>query len=126
MLSTFSVDHIEQKISTMAVGRITYQEIIDSLLDRENKHILTYSELFDARYASADISSSQIEKLEFLMRGLGYIYRLGRSAIIVNDDLTYGMFQTLVILLHDVVEIKVFRDKARANAWLDNKRFGMN
>jgi hypothetical protein len=118
MPSTISVDHTAQRVYTAGIGQVTYQDVIDHLKQEELKNGLPYSELIDATGATTAFSADEIRRIADYIRVLGHNHKLGKAAIIVKDDVTYGMSRMLCILLEDVIETNVFRDKAEAINWL--------
>ena len=118
MPCTISVDHTAQRVYTAGIGQVTYQDVIDHLNREELKNEFPYSELIDATGATFVFSADEARRLADYIRILGHNHKLGKAAIIVKDDITYGMTRMLGLLLEDVIETNVFRDKAGAINWL--------
>lgn len=115
----FSVDHAARKIIATATGPVTYAEIIDHIEEEERSDSLPYAELIIATDATAAFSTAEVRWIVEYLRGRRRISALGRTAIVVRNETTFGMLRMLSILLEEVAETGVFRNEAEAVKWLD-------
>lgn len=115
---TFALDHAARKIIATATGPVAYTEIIDHLKAEERSNCLSYSELLVATDATADFSPAEVRWIVEFLRGIGRAHALGKTAMVVRNEITYGMLRMLSILLEEIVETAVFRNKTEAVEWL--------
>jgi hypothetical protein len=116
---TFSIDHAARKVIATATGPVTYAEILDHLEEEDRSNCLPYAELIIATDATAAFSTAEVRWIVDYLRGRRRINTLGRTAIVVRNETTFGMLRMLSILLEEVVETAVFRNKVEAVEWLD-------
>jgi hypothetical protein len=43
---------------------------------------------------------------------------LGPTAVLVSDDVAFGVIRMLEVLVEDICEVRSFRDEQEARAWL--------
>jgi hypothetical protein len=117
---TIEVNHERREVRTIAEGPITMEEIESHLNSETDHRALGYPELIDARLATAKFNTDDARETVYLLRRLGEKGSLGPSAVIVADEVTYGMMRMLEILLDDVCELRPFRqsERAKADKWL--------
>ena len=75
-------------------------------------------ELIDGRAATPTWSSAQAREIVELLTTFGRKSALGPTAVVVADDLAFGMLRMLEILLEDVCIVKPFYDYDTAEQWL--------
>ena len=117
---TLEVDHEGQRTTAMAIGTITLSDIRSHLEDERRIRGLAYREMIDASKAITDLSTSDVRATVELLRDLGREGALGPAAVIVPDEVTYGMIRMLEILLDDVAAVRPFHESERQDAeeWL--------
>ena len=115
-----SIDHVGKTATASAIGSIHVNEIREHLDGERVRGGLPYREFIDATRARADLSAKETRDLVELLRRLGRRGALGPTAVVVSDDLTYGMLRMLQALLGDVAEVRPFREgqEAEAREWL--------
>jgi hypothetical protein len=116
---TFSIDSARQRLHTWVEGRVTYHEILDHLEMEREAEGLPLAELIDATRASMVLSQAEVGLLVEHMRELGRRHALGPAAMVVGDELAYGLMRMLDIQLEGICEFQPFRSRAEAEAWLD-------
>ncbi|HZE18882.1 MAG TPA: hypothetical protein VE402_02060, partial [Candidatus Angelobacter sp.] len=52
------------------------------------------------------------------LRRLGRKGALGPTAVLVSNDVTYGMLRMIETLVGDVAAVRPFRERAEAEKWL--------
>jgi hypothetical protein len=92
---TLRVDHERQETYATAEESIALADIRSHLEEERDTGALAYREAIDASTAVASFS-------------LGRQGALGPTAIVVADDLTYGMLRMLQTLVEDVCSIRPF------------------
>src|ERR1700754_3994358 len=110
MSVTFVVDHEKRKVFAKAEGTITLEQIKRHLEEERLKNGISYGELIDARAAVTDLSATDVRAVVALLRSLAERSPLGPTAVVVDNDLSYGMLRMLEILVSDVCIVKPFRD----------------
>jgi hypothetical protein len=116
---TLRVDHERQETYATAEGSITLADIRSHLEEERDTGALAYREAIDASTAVASFSSQDVRTIVELLRELGRQGTLGLTAIVVADDLTYGMLRVLQTLVEDVCSIRPFRSVPDAEGWLE-------
>ena len=117
---TLEVDHELHKATTVATGPITMADIRSHLEDETQRGGLGYRELIDGSKASVGFTTTDVRATVDILRKLGREGALGPAAVIVPDEVSYGMLRLLEILLEDVVAVRPFRERERHDAeeWL--------
>ncbi|HVK11430.1 MAG TPA: hypothetical protein VM597_21855 [Gemmataceae bacterium] len=100
---------------------MTHAEIV-AHLDRERADgVLGLPEFVDATRATAVFSADEVRRLLERLRTLRRNGEIGPAAVLVADDLSYGMLRMLEILTDGVCDVRPFRDRAAAESWLASK-----
>jgi len=115
-----SIDHVRRTATASAVGPIAVEDIREHLDGERVRGGLPYREFIDATRAKANFSAEDTRAIVDQLRRLGRKGALGPTAVLVSDDLTYGMLRMLQALLGDVAEVRPFRagEEAEAKEWL--------
>ena len=113
-----AVDHQRQEMHTTADGPITINDIRKHLTQEHRDKGLPYRELIEASGATAEFSASDVRTTVELLRAYGQKGMLGRTAIVVGNDLAYGTIRMLAILLEGICELEPFRTRQEAEQWL--------
>ena len=114
------VDHGTQVVRTAVRGPIRLADVQAHLAEENEARGLGYPELIDATQATAEFNPADARTIVDLMRHLGHKGKLGPTAVIVADDVSYGMCRMLEILLEDVCPLRPFRtgEEGKAERWL--------
>jgi deoxyhypusine synthase len=115
---THSMDHERHEMYTMADGQITMDDIRRHLTQEHGDKGLAYRELIEASRATVAFSASDVRTTVEVLRRYGREGVLGPTAIVVGNDLAYGMMRMLAILLEGVCELQPFRTRQEADQWL--------
>lgn len=115
------VDHQTQRTTVTAKGSITRMDIEAHLVEESGLSGLAYRELIDASGATANFDATDARKLVGVVRHLASQGPFGPTAIIVSDDVSFGMIRMLGTLLDDVCALRPFRvnERAEAEQWLE-------
>ncbi|MEQ1774571.1 MAG: hypothetical protein ABL891_12375 [Burkholderiales bacterium] len=98
---------------------MTYSEIVAYLKKEQDDNCLQLHELIDAKQATAAFSPAEVHQVVARLRDLGHHSTLGATAVVVGDDISYGMLRMLGILGEDVCDIRPFRSRNEAEEWLN-------
>jgi hypothetical protein len=115
-----SIDHVARAATASAIGRIHIEDIREHLDGERVRGGLPYREFIDATRAVVDLSAEDTRSIVDLLRRMASRGALGPTAVIVSDDLSYGMLRMLQTLLGDVAEVRPFRagQESEARSWL--------
>jgi hypothetical protein len=118
---TFSVDHGGRRVTAVATGPITMDDIRDHLSSERRDRGLAYREFIDASKASPTLNTADARATVNLLRDLGNEGTLGPTAIIVPNEVSYGIVRMVEILLEGIAEVRPFRtnEVADAKEWLE-------
>src|SRR4051794_22358486 len=112
------IDHDAGKMWAKVVGPIHFSDIVDHLKAEVGESGQAYPEMIDATQATAVFTSVEARQVVNTVRQIGEKSKLGPTAVVVSDDITYGMLRMLSILLEDVCSVQVFRQMDDAERWL--------
>jgi hypothetical protein len=118
-----AVDHERREMRTMADGPITMDDIRRHLTQEHRDKGLAYRELIEASGVTVEFSSSDVRTMVEILRAYGQEGVLGPTAIVVGNDLAYGMVRMLAILLEGVCSLQPFRTRQEAEQWLADASF---
>jgi hypothetical protein len=113
-------DHKRHRVIAVASGGVSLDELRSHLEDERQEPALGYPEIFDTRGAVPEFPPADVRVLVALLRWLGERTRLGPTAVVVDNDLAFGMTRMVEMLVEDVAVVKPFRDRLDAELWLDN------
>jgi len=116
----YTVDRERRRIAAMAEGLVTHPEIVAHLGRERHEGILPLFELVDASTATTDLTPEEVRQIVSHLRELGRDSALGPVAVLVGDEMAYGMIRMLGIMGEDVCDIRPFRGRDEADQWLDS------
>ena len=116
---TYSIDRARRRLFTAAEGSVTYPEVMAHLEKERVDNGLPLNELVVATRAKVAFSPVDVRQVIKRLRDLGRHHALGPTAIVVDDDLSYGMMRMLEMLVEDVCDVRPFRNAGEAEAWLN-------
>lgn len=105
-------------VETVCQGRVSHADIVAHLALERTQGLLDRPELVDATAATAAFSAEEARHLYDLVHAIHGSQSLGAVAVVVQDDLTYGMVRMLGMLVDRVTPVHPFRDRAAASTWL--------
>ena len=116
----YAVDHLRGRLLTHADGIVTFHDINAHLDLEQRDRDLDRPELIDARGAITDLTPEQIRRLVQRAVNMLRVVELGPTAIVTDDDVTFGMARMYSILAESAgVAAEAFRDLESATRWLD-------
>jgi len=115
---TYALDPERHELAATAEGAITMDDIRKHLTKEHRDKGLPYRELIEASRATVSFSSSDVRATVDILRVYAREGVLGPTAIVVGNDLAYGMMRMLGILLEGVCELRPFHTRQDAERWL--------
>jgi len=118
---TLSVDHEGKTTTAVASGPITMDDIRAHLFRERDAGGLPYRELVDATKAEPHLGTADARATVDLLKTLGAKGALGPTAVIVPNEVGYGLVRMVEILLEGLAEVRPFRtnEAAEAREWLE-------
>jgi hypothetical protein len=115
-----TIDHVGKTANAVAVGPIDLNEVREHLDGERIRGGLPYREFIDATRARAAFEAADVRSIVEMLRRLGRQKALGPTAVVVSDDVSYGMLRMVEILLGDIAAVKPFRagEELEARQWL--------
>jgi hypothetical protein len=115
------VNHESREVDAVAIGQVSCADVENHLLAERHFGGLAYKEFIDARAAAINWTSAEVQQIVDLVNSLGRQSRLGPTAVLVCNDVAFGMIRALEALLEGTAEVKPFRLEQEARAWLSGK-----
>ena len=117
-----TIDHVRRTANAVAIGPIPVEDIREHLDGERARGGLPYREFIDATKARVAFGAADTRTIVEMLRKLGRQKALGPTAVIVSDDVSYGMLRMLEILLEGIAEVRPFRagEELKARQWLAN------
>jgi len=116
---TYSIDRAQQRLFAVAVGVVTYSEIVAHLEKERDDSGLPFPELIEATGAKVALDAAEVRQVVERLRDLGYHNALGPTAVVTVDDFSYGIMRMLETLVEDFCDVRPFRSRSDAEEWLD-------
>jgi hypothetical protein len=115
------LDHERGLLLGVAKGALTCAEVLAHLGARETlENAAPLPLLLDAREAKhSAISQAAVREIVDRLRQMAKQHRLAATAIVVDDNVSYGVLRMMGILADDVCHIQPFRDRRSAEQWLE-------
>jgi len=115
-----TIDHVGRTANAVAIGPIAVEDIREHLDGERVRGGLPYREFIDATKARVAFESADARTIVEMLRRLGRQKALGPTAVVVSDDVSYGMLRMLEILLGDIAAVRPFRagEELEAKQWL--------
>lgn len=116
----FQLDPKLNVLITVAEGSVSFHEIMRHIEKETVEGCLANPELFDAREASTDLTPGQVRALVTHLRWLMRDHVLGRTAIVTEDRVAFGMSRMLEMIseFEGGPEIRVFHALQPGLQWL--------
>lgn len=108
---SFVIDEAAHIVRTEAVGRITSNDVENHLSNESRAGGIPYREVVDATRATAAFDGAEAQRIVQRMRDLAAKGAFGPTAVIVSNDVTYGMVRMIEMLVEDVVDVRPFNNQ---------------
>ena len=116
----YTFDRLHRRLVTHADGVLTFREINAHLDTEQRNRDLDVPELIDARSATTDVTTDQVQRLVDRAVGMLRVVDLGATAIVTTNAALYGMAQMYSQLAGRAgIPADVFRDLDAASRWLN-------
>ena len=116
---TSRLDQTRKHVTTTVTGAISVNDIVAHFHDARSGQTLPYTEFIDARNVTPPwLSSADLWQAASTVRAFRNDEPLGPRAVLVGNNLTYGLTRMFAHLLGDHFPIQIFRDADQAHAWL--------
>ena len=118
-----AVDHELKEVKTTVTGPIVMEDIQDHLVQERREGGLAYREFIDASDAEPLMNTKDARATVELLKTLAGQGLLGPTAVIVPNEMAYGLVRMVEILLDGVAEVRPFRkaEAVDAREWLNGK-----
>jgi hypothetical protein len=103
---------------TRATGPVSYEELVNHMLEVQQEGLLGYPQFIDGTSASIAFSEIDARRIVRSVQDLSVTQPFGPSAVLVSNDVVFGMSRMLEMLLGDTMQVRTFRDRTEAEAWL--------
>lgn len=113
-----TIDRERNRLRTEIVGRIELPQVEEYVARKVGEGIMPFAELLDARLASTAVSAHDIHHLVDVVRRLASATSFGQVAVVVADNVTYGMARMMSTLIEGTVSIQPFHEIEKAEEWL--------
>ena len=104
-------------VRTTFSGRIGYGQIVQHLHAREQRGVLGLPQVVDAREATMELTTAEVQEFAALVRSLRLRIPVGPTAVVAGGDLAYGIGR-MYSGFDDSEQFAVFRSIAEAEAWI--------
>lgn len=116
----FTIAAAHRRTLTVGSGEITYPEILAHMARRHEAGVMEWPELVDGTTGTPSFTPAEVRRIVEQMREFGREHRLAPIAVVVADDVSFGMVRMLGTLAEELCEVRPFRRRADAEAWLDS------
>jgi hypothetical protein len=117
-------DDLRKRLRVAVNGPVTFEEVADIIKRQAAEGTWSYTMLYDEREATSTLTRDETRQLLALIAQFRTIHgRRGRVALLFDADATHGTGRVFSAS-GDIMglDTAVFRDAARAEAWLDGVR----
>ncbi len=116
---TFRVDDATAAIFTKARGIVSYAELIDHIVAKAERGLMTRAEIFDARDITLDLSLSELQGVAVKTKEALGTQTGKKIAVITNSAFVYGLARAYAaISREDNPQFQIFQNDEDARAWL--------
>jgi hypothetical protein len=117
------VDHEAKEVRTTVTGPVLMEDIQDHMVQEGEEGGLAYRELVDASRAVPLMTTTDARATVEILKTMALQGMLGPTAVIVPNEVGYGLVRMVEILLDGVAEVRPFRkeEAAEAREWLNGE-----
>lgn len=120
---TYEVDHNAQRVQCAATGAIRLEDMTAHVTALATARCFGYSQLFDFRGATMDMSAEETRRIVPLIARLREEHGQARTAFIADTDVSFGMARMYATLAADSDSgFMVYRTIEEGTAWLGWQR----
>jgi hypothetical protein len=119
MAISYVLDRARGQMRTKVAGQITVIDILGHLDAVRRDEALAYVELIDARDAARPfLSATEVWRAASAVLNIKISTPFAPRAVILGDDVTFGLTRIFTNLVSGQIPIEAFRDEAKAEEWL--------
>lgn len=118
MAFSYQINHQARRMVTQVSGPVRFDDLLAHMNAEVRDHGEPYEELIDARGATAKFTGEEVQKFVAVLERLARNSRLGPTAVVVSDDLTFGLLRMLGAFAQGICPIQPFRNVEDAKKWL--------
>ncbi len=119
MAISYVLDRARGRMHTKVEGQVTVIDILGHLDAVRRDEALPYVELIDARNVGQSLlSATDIWRAAKLVLNTKVNASYGPRAVILRDDVTFGLTRIFTNIVSGRIPIEAFRDEAKAQEWL--------
>jgi hypothetical protein len=120
MAISYILDRERGRMSTKVEGQVTVSDILGHFDAVRRDEALAYVELIDARDAGRPfLSPTEVWRAATAVLNANKAStRFGPRAVILRDDVTFGLTRIFTNIVSGHIPIEAFRDEAKAEEWL--------
>jgi hypothetical protein len=116
---SYVIDQKQRLLHTTVAGLIKVEEIVAHLNSQRRGKTVGHRELVDIRgVVPPYMTSSEIWQAAQAVLAITLEERAGPRAVLVTNEVVYGMTRMFATLVEDTFPIRVFRDQTAAEHWL--------
>jgi hypothetical protein len=119
MAISYVLDRARGQMRTKVEGQVTVIDIVGHLDAVRREEAVPYVELIDARNVSqSHLTPTELWRAAKLVLNIKVDTAFGPRAVILRDDVTFGLTRIFTNIVSGQIPIEAFRDEARAEEWL--------
>jgi hypothetical protein len=120
MAITCCIDSAAGLLRSRAQDTVSYADAVHHLQRKEERHVLEYAELFDARGAKFDLSLPEIHQIVKEVRRVTAGTVPGAIAVVTNCNFIRGLARAYAALtIQDNPAFEIFDSPEEAQRWLE-------
>jgi hypothetical protein len=119
MAISYVVDRARGQMRTKVEGQVTVIDIVGHLDAVRREEAVPYVELIDARnVGQSHLTATDIWRAAKLVLNIKIDTAFGPRAVILRDDVTFGLARIFTNIVSGQIPIEAFRDEDKAKEWL--------
>ena len=120
---TFSIDHEARTVLSTATGILSRDDLLGHLLSKKAQKLFSYSELFDVRNVTLDLSISDLHKIAAEARLAMGDDKPERVAVVTTSSFIRGLAHTYAALtVGENPNFSVFQHIDEARQWVYDQK----
>jgi hypothetical protein len=111
---TSRVDHSNNTLATEVTQLLSFPDFLGHWQKKAREGLLSYGEILDARAAVIAFTAEEIEIIVSMLNALAQASTIGPVAVVVGNNLSFGIIRILGARLEGVCRIEPFREIEKA------------
>ena len=117
---SYVIDESKKRLYSLATGLVTYDVLVAHMRSEFGRAAASYPEVFDCTGATTDLTAADIRLLVHNRERIADVQEAGPVAIVAPTDLFFGLFRIFDMMTESLRPIRIFRNSADADEWLDS------